>query len=224
MWVRNETVAGAWHFDGGQWVEARRWLDGLEVAGEPIRTNRNGRDRGVRLRDLDGDGCCELIVANPDQGAIFRWSSQAERWTPLPFALPEGATIVDAAGNDAGLRFVDVDQDGHDDVLFSNDERYLFARFTSMDKGWSELVRSGRRGDPGEIPPAIRDGTDNGMWFHSGHLWVQNEDTSELPDLVDRRSFAELLEPAAAASHATKPAPSKAAPASDEDAACCPAP
>src|SRR6185436_6057169 len=33
----------------------------------------------------------------------------------------------------------------------------------------------------------------NGAWFHSKRLWVQNEQTASLPDLVDRRSFVELL-------------------------------
>jgi hypothetical protein len=36
-------------------------------------------------------------------------------------------------------------------------------------------------------------GTNNGAWFHSKHLWVQNEDTAKMKDLVDRRSFEELL-------------------------------
>jgi putative membrane-bound dehydrogenase-like protein len=45
-----------------------------------------------------------------------------------------------------------------------------------------------------EIPPFVRaDGTDNGAWFHSRHVFVQNEDTAALPDLVDRRSFHEIL-------------------------------
>jgi putative membrane-bound dehydrogenase-like protein len=33
----------------------------------------------------------------------------------------------------------------------------------------------------------------NGAWFRADHLWVQNERTSRLADLVERRSFAELL-------------------------------
>jgi hypothetical protein len=33
----------------------------------------------------------------------------------------------------------------------------------------------------------------NGVWFHSRHLWAQNEETAHLPDLVDRRSFDQLL-------------------------------
>ena len=39
----------------------------------------------------------------------------------LGLALVPG---VDANGRDAGLRFVDLNGDGFDDVLFSNSERY----------------------------------------------------------------------------------------------------
>ena len=38
-----------------------------------------------------------------------------------------------------------------------------------------------------------RGGMDNGAWFHSKHLWIQNEDTASMKNLVDRRSFEELL-------------------------------
>ena len=38
-----------------------------------------------------------------------------------------------------------------------------------------------------------RDGTNNGAWIHSRTLWVQNEDTAKLPDLVDRMPLDELL-------------------------------
>jgi len=37
-------------------------------------------DRGVRFRDLDGDGRCELLVGNETQNAIFRWSEEEKRW------------------------------------------------------------------------------------------------------------------------------------------------
>src|SRR5205085_1276723 len=37
------------------------------------------------------------------------------------------------------------------------------------------------------------DGTNNGFWVHSRHLWWQNEETARLPDHVDRRSFNDLL-------------------------------
>src|SRR5438552_8254125 len=38
-----------------------------------------------------------------------------------------------------------------------------------------------------------RNGSNNGAWVHCRTLWVQNEDTANLPDKVDRRSFDSLL-------------------------------
>src|SRR5437588_362682 len=63
-----------------------------------------------------------------------------------------------------------------------------------MQEGWSRKVLAGKRGTPGELPMISRKGQNNGAWFHSRSLWLQNEDTSLLKDLVDRRSFNEMLE------------------------------
>ncbi len=107
-------------------------------------------------------------------------------------ALPPGARLVDDLGRDAGLRFVDLDEDGHLDVVFSNDEEYGVFLFDPERKGWSR-VTAGRAGGAGALPKIVRHGTDNGFFVHSRHLWWQNEDTAGLPDLVERRSFNELL-------------------------------
>jgi len=56
------------------------------------------------------------------------------------------------------------------------------------------IRKRGERPPEQELPPIVRaDGSDNGFFVHSGRLFWQNEDTDKLPDLVDRRSFAELL-------------------------------
>jgi putative membrane-bound dehydrogenase-like protein len=194
MLVRNATTAGGWRYRNGAWSQDDSLLAGLEVEGSKIVTGEKGRDRGVRLRDLDRDGRCELIVSNDKQQAIFRWSDSDKRWNKLPFALPKDVSIVNADGKGNGLRFVDIDEDGFDDVLFSNEQRYSLHLFTSMEEGWSRRVKSGMRGDKGEILAIARSGTNNGAWPHSRHLWVQNENTDRLKDHVDRRSFNELLE------------------------------
>jgi hypothetical protein len=192
--VRNEKNAGMWHFDGRRWVQDPRGLKGLQIDG-PVLTSVGGRDAGVRLRDLEGDGRCELIVGNDRQRAVFRWTPDRGGWTRLPFSLPADTAIVDAHGRDAGLRFVDVDVDSHADVVFSNSRRYSVHVFTSMTEGWSQTLLSGRRGDEHEIPPIVRpDGTNNGAWFKYNHMWVQNEDTGgKLPNHVDSRHLSDLL-------------------------------
>jgi putative membrane-bound dehydrogenase-like protein len=189
--VHNETRAEAWDFVDGKWAENKNLLAGLEWRGRMILTGTKGRDRGVRLRDVDGDGCCELIVGNEEQQAVFRWTDKG--WQPLPFALPEGVALVNADGKDNGVRFADIDEDGRDDVIFSNDERYLLHLFASRKDGWSRHVMSGQRGDKNELPPLARKGSNNGAWFHSRHVWFGNEKTELLKDHVDRRSFNDLL-------------------------------
>ena len=111
----------------------------------------------------------------------------------LPYRLPTGTSIVDGAGRDAGLRFVDVDEDGRLDVLFSDDQRYSLHLFADGQKGWSRQVLAGKRGTPGALPPISKGGTNNGAFFHSRALVIVNEHTALLPGLSDRRSFNDLL-------------------------------
>lgn len=190
--VRNESFSGMWHFDGKGWTPDPKGLVGLELDG-PILTSAGGRDRGVRLHDLDGDGLSELIVGNERQCGVFRLA--ADGWTKLPFALPPGTGIVDDGGRDAGLRFADIDGDGRDDLVFSNAQRYSLHLFQSMAGGWSRRVAAAERNAGEAIPMIVRaDGTNNGAWFHGGHMWVQNEETgANLPNHIFGRPYTQLL-------------------------------
>jgi hypothetical protein len=191
--VRNGEAAGLWHFDGQQWVACQHALLGLED-GDAIFTARNSLDQGVRLRDLDSDGCCEVVVGNPDCRKVFRWTAN-DGFAVLPFSLPDHVMIVDDQGRDAGLRFVDLDNDRHDDLVFSNAERYSVHRFQSLQQGWGQSGIAGTRDDDDRIPPIIAaDGTNNGVWFKFGHMWVQNEQTGvQLPQHCARFQYAQLL-------------------------------
>lgn len=198
---RTENSKGAWHFSEGQWREDPQFFNGLVLRGQPLLTAEQGRDRGVRLRDLDDDGHCELLVGNDTQNAIFKWSDADSAWKKMPYALPQGTAFVSADGQDNGLRFVDLNGDGYDDLLFSNEKEYSVHLFIAhakqwlgWDVGWSYTVRSGRRGETGELPIISRGGAhpNNGAWFHDGQLFVQNEDTSALPDKVARVAFKDL--------------------------------
>ncbi|MDE0735138.1 MAG: c-type cytochrome [Pirellulaceae bacterium] len=188
--ARTDTTQGAWRWNGTAWRPAAELLRGIE----DVATTRGGRDRGLRLRDADGDGQSELIIANETRQDIYRWSTDS--WKPADFGWPQAARIVNAEGQDAGLRFVDVDQDGLDDIIFSDQDRYSLSLWRAgKSAGWSLNALAGNRSDADAIPIISRLGTNNGVWFHSDHMWVQNEDTARLPNLVDRRSFQQLLQP-----------------------------
>ncbi len=184
---------GVWHFTDGRWMEDP---DGARSI--PCETSVAGRDRGVRLRDLDLDGICEWIVANPDQQAVYRL---AGGWDRLPWTLPAGLWVVDADGRDAGLRFVDLEQDGHSDLVFSNAQRSAIYAFVSLEEGWSRQLLDAPRTDPAALPMIVRaDGTNNGVWFAHRDMWVQNEDTGGTTQFhTDHRRITVQPEPTPAA-------------------------
>jgi hypothetical protein len=100
---------------------------------------------------------------------------------------------VDADGRDAGLRWIDLNEDGHADLLFADATRFSIDLFDpELGIGWRR-VRSGRQPAQNNVPPIVRGDGNNGVWFARGHLWVQNEDTDQLNDGIDRRSFVQLL-------------------------------
>lgn len=191
--VRDEEHCGAWQFVEGQWVERPELWQGLALQGRPLATAQRGIDQGLRLRDLDGDGSCELLCANPQVQGVFRWNETGLTWERLCWTLPEGTLAVDAQGRDAGLRLADIDEDGTLDVVFADQSRYLLYLFGGMEQGWSRRVLSGRQGDERSIPPFVLSGTNAGGWIADRHIYWQNEATNRLPGLVDVRSFNELL-------------------------------
>ena len=194
-----EDSAGAWEFRGGAWQNTPQLLRGLEGTslGAP------STDSGIRLRDFDRDGHCELLVSNPAKSAIYGWSESTGRWQQLDYALPEGLTLVNSRGEDNGLRFVDLNGDGFDDVLFSDEHRfaiYLWAAHVrevlGWKRGWPHEVIRGTRGEnarPTDLPPFVDQGRNNGAWLNYNRLTVQNEGTFSLEEHTWWRSFPDLI-------------------------------
>lgn len=169
------------------------------LAGQPLRAP-DGGDNGVRLLDLNRDGYLDVVIGNPALQRTGLWDPQRGRWRELP--LPVRLVETDAAGrrHDAGVRFVDVNQDGWDDVILSNAERYALHLYVpqlhlGFPPGWSRQVITGQRGEVPEIPPIVRDGPfpNNGVWFIRDSMLVQNEDTAAFPDHILRLTFDDLL-------------------------------
>jgi putative membrane-bound dehydrogenase-like protein len=98
------------------------------------------------------------------------------------YALPETVKLQDAQGRDNGVRFVDLNGDGHEDIVLSNAREYGVFLLVPKEKakknlqwnaGWSQVMREGKAGDANSLPLIVKaDGSDNGVSFHDGAMWV----------------------------------------------------
>ena len=150
-----------------------------------------------RLVDLDADGTCEWLTVDDAQFAgpwsVYRWNAMPAKWEAASGSLP-------IRGRADAIRFVDVNADALLDLLYSDAKRcalYLNASDGSEIK-WQrqfdhERASDGAEGSPEVLPFVRADGTNNGAWFHSGALWLQNEDTWRLPDNVFKLTFKDML-------------------------------
>ena len=202
-----------WQFTADEWVEDAAAWKGLppDVITVPDSAHRKGErsdsgklilagsfpvDRGVRLRDFDRDGRCELLVSNDKQNAIFAWSDSDRAWKPLPYTLPAGVALVDATGHDNGLRFVDLNGDGFDDLLLSNEKEYaIYLRAKTIKPGlgwtagWSHKVLHEQRTPAGRgVPTAPPDGSPKpaipATATPTNHLSLITNHSREIPPFV----------------------------------------
>jgi len=105
--------------------------------------------------------------------------------------LPPGVSLKDAQGRDNGVRFVDINGDGHDDLVFSNVERYGVYLFNDVERknlgwpiGWPHIIREGTAGDANALPLTTADD----VVFKDEAMWVKG---------VKTMTYAELCRPPA---------------------------
>jgi putative membrane-bound dehydrogenase-like protein len=125
-------------------------------------------------------------------GAISS-AQEASTRNPRNLPLPERA-------KGPGARFVDLNGDGHEDIVVSNAEAHGVYLFVPKDRertnlqwfeGWTQVLREGATGDANSLPLIARkDGVENEVRFENGFMIVK--DTSA-PGGETRVSFAELL-------------------------------
>uniref|UniRef100_A0A7C4LM00 C-type cytochrome n=1 Tax=Schlesneria paludicola TaxID=360056 RepID=A0A7C4LM00_9PLAN len=168
--------------------EALERLNRHFLGGTPLRDER-GNDNGVRLIDTDGDGLLEAVKSASKFDKPSLKLLQANK-------LPQGV-VLPPAGAPLSLRLVDLNEDGHRDLVFSDAQRYGVWLFEPAAQAWTVELLSGQRGgQPAEeeLPPIVRaDGTDNGCFVRDRALHWQNEDTAHLPNLIVSWDFDKLL-------------------------------
>ena len=146
----------------------------------------------VQLFDLDGNGTCEILLQDSGQQVILS-RQETGAWEKLPYQLPQRIQLTDAARQ--AWRWIDLNGDQGADIVYSSPNEYAVYHFDA-EQGWVETLAYDRRAPdagPQPIPAFIRaDGSNNGVWVHSEHLWWQNEDTDRLPAKVDRVPFKSI--------------------------------
>ncbi|WP_157447552.1 PVC-type heme-binding CxxCH protein [Chthoniobacter flavus] len=182
-----ESDPKAWTFTDGKWT-----LD------EPLTHGLPGGSK-LLLRDFDHDGVCELL-ANRD---ISAWDEKEQRWKPADFNLPPDCAALNSHGDDNGLRFIDLNGDGFEDVVQSNGDGYVIYIWAGTVKarlgwsrGWPHLVAKGPAATDlktAKILPFVKDGRNFGAWVHSDRIVWQNEALYSLDSDTVQRTFKELI-------------------------------
>ena len=142
------------------------------------------------LRDIDGDGLCEAVMVGWN---IEVSGEKSERFVriarPDIGIVPQPEVIPDHYSTS----WCDFDGDGDLDILVGTALYF----FESDGKDWGNFKKV-MLPESKEFSPlqTLRfDGSDNGFFFHSGHLCWQNEFTADLPDMLYRLPVAKLKRP-----------------------------
>lgn len=178
-----------WVFREGAWRVEPSLSQGLAAAGR------------FQFRDFDQDGRTELL----GDGGIRSWQGAGKGWGASDLALPGGCAPFDAGGRDNGLRFADLDGDGCDDVVQSNDAGYSVHLWTGAagaegggKRGWTRLAAKGGAGLDAKVLPFVKEGRNYGAWFRGDAIVWQNEDVATPGGMESvRRTFREIVAPGA---------------------------
>ena len=89
--------------------EAQKRIDANLLGGQPVR-DRFGRDNGVRLIDLDGDGYLDVLLGDGGPRLTKLWRPAGRRWELGP--LPTSLIMHEGAERPTAVRFAVLDPGG----------------------------------------------------------------------------------------------------------------
>lgn len=110
----------------------------------------------AKARDFDHDGTEERIVTREGGVHLESFELISKTWKDADFQLPSEITSTDP------LKFIDLNGDGFQDLLFSDKTHFHIALWSSQvrpelgwTKGWSQLVSSAKRSGAANEPPPL---------------------------------------------------------------------
>ena len=108
-------VSGAYLNTGDGWQSAPEFAPPYDIADH---TGSSGKNSGVRVLDLNGDGLSDFLwkrsSGGTSEGAFL---NTGQGWEEAPSFVPPYYTGIDGVG-DTGTRFIDVNGDGLPDFLY----------------------------------------------------------------------------------------------------------
>ena len=114
-WINaNTQQKGAYLNNGNGWTSAPQYTPPFHIAADPI------GDLGARFVDVNGDGKSDMVYhrwINGDTQQKGAYLNNGNGWTSAPQYTPPFHISADPIG-DLGARFVDLNGDGHIDMVY----------------------------------------------------------------------------------------------------------
>ncbi|MFH1255610.1 MAG: RHS repeat-associated core domain-containing protein [bacterium] len=101
------------------------WVRDDNYTGFPIITGEYGKDQGVRIADVNGDGLPDFIKRlGTETGKVYINKGDGTGWYEnTNYSVPEPLYYDEVYGHDAGTRIIDVNGDDLADIIRSSGER-----------------------------------------------------------------------------------------------------
>jgi RHS repeat-associated protein len=116
----------------------KSWVNTVSASTSfPSFIDSGGTNQGVEITDVNGDGLADVIESRPGVKHININTGDGVHWVDNQAATSSLPNIVDASGNDQGVRFADVDGDGFTDIVQAQGGSYQVLLNNRNGTGWT---------------------------------------------------------------------------------------